>query len=65
MENVENNNYCAIVPMTYKEKYNMYMKLDKEELVKMLIDNERIRNLMSLTKNTNTDVCKAWNEWYI
>ena len=41
------------------------MKLDKEELVKMLIDNERIRNLMSLTKNTNTDVCKAWNEWYI
>ncbi len=31
--------------MTYEEKLTMYMKLSKKELAKMLIENERIRQI--------------------
>lgn len=58
MENVENNDSCAIVPMTYQEKYDIYMKLDKEQLVKMLIVSERIRNLLSLNRYPISDNCE-------
>lgn len=31
-----NNNYVAVVPMTFEERYHMYMRCKKEELAKML-----------------------------
>lgn len=31
-----NNNYAEIVPMTFEERYKMYMRCKKEELAKML-----------------------------
>ena len=33
-----NNNYCQIVPLTYEEKVEMFMKLDKKEIIDMLIE---------------------------
>lgn len=33
-----NINYYRIVPQTYEEKVEMYMKLDKREIIDMLIE---------------------------
>lgn len=35
-------NYVQIVPQTYEEKVEMYMKLDKRTLVEMLIESNNI-----------------------
>ena len=37
-----------IVEMTYQEKYDMYMKLEKESLVKMLIECNKHLERLSL-----------------
>lgn len=33
-----NSNFLQIVPQTYEEKVEMYMKLDKRKIVDMLIE---------------------------
>lgn len=30
-----------VIEMTYQEKYDMFMKLDKEEIIKMLIESNK------------------------
>lgn len=35
-----------VVEMTYQEKYDMYMKLDKEEVIKMLIESNRLMDIL-------------------
>lgn len=35
-------NYCQVVPMTFQERFAMYMKCDKEELAKMLAERDRL-----------------------
>lgn len=32
--------YCQVVPMTFQEKYEMYMKCDKSELARMLAERD-------------------------
>ena len=39
-----------IKEMTYQEKYDMYMKLDKESLVKMLIQCNELLDLAIINK---------------
>lgn len=34
-------NYCQVVAMTDEEKYAMYMKLTKSEIVRMMIELEK------------------------
>jgi len=41
-----NVNYVQIVPMTFEEKVNMYMKCSKLELAKMLAERDRIEQLV-------------------
>lgn len=38
--------YVAIVPMTFEERYRMYMRCKKEELAKMLATRDEYDNLM-------------------
>ena len=38
-------NYCHIVPLTFEERVNMYMKCDKLELAKMLAERDRLGTL--------------------
>ncbi len=33
-----NSNFLQIIPQTYEEKVEMYMKLDKREIIDMLIE---------------------------
>jgi hypothetical protein len=37
-----NSNYYQIVPQTYEEKVEMYMKLEKKEIIDMLIEANNI-----------------------
>ena len=39
---VEQQNYCQVVPMTFEERYAMYMRCKKEELAKMLAERDRL-----------------------
>lgn len=41
-----NNNYVAIVPMTFEERYHMYMRCKKEELAKMLAARDEYDQLL-------------------
>lgn len=41
------SNYCQIVPQTYEEKVEMYMKLDKREIIDMLIEANKYLERMS------------------
>lgn len=40
-----------VIEMTYQEKYDMYMKLKKDEIIKMLIESNR-----HLSQNTYTAI---------
>lgn len=42
-----NSNYYRIVPQTYEEKVEMYMKLDKREIIDMLIEANKHLERMS------------------
>ena len=35
-------NYLQVVPMTFEERYNMYMRCKKEELAKMLAERDSL-----------------------
>jgi hypothetical protein len=37
-----NLNYLQVLPMTFEERYKMYMRCKKEELAKMLAERDRI-----------------------
>lgn len=39
---INTSGYSEIVPMSFEEKVNMYMKLSKEELAKMLAERDRL-----------------------
>lgn len=41
-----NNNYVAIVPMTFEERYRMYMRCKKEELAKMLAQRDEYEHFL-------------------
>lgn len=43
-----NNNYVAIVPMTFEERYHMYMRCKKEELAKMLAQRDEYEQLFRI-----------------
>lgn len=45
---IESTNYHQVLEQTYEEKFEMYMGLPKEDLVRMLIECNRILNLKSL-----------------
>lgn len=38
----EPDNYCQVVPMTFEERYRMYMKCRKEELARMLAERDQL-----------------------
>lgn len=35
-------NFVQVIHQTYNEKFEMYMKIDKETLIKMLLENQRL-----------------------
>ena len=39
-------NYCEIVPMTFEERYRMYMRCKKEELAKMLAQRDEYEQFL-------------------
>lgn len=43
-----NNNYVAVLPMTFEERYHMYMRCKKEELAKMLAQRDEYENLFRI-----------------
>lgn len=43
-----NNNYCEVKEMTDEELYNMYDKIDKKDLINMLIECNKQLNLISI-----------------
>lgn len=46
------SNYCQIVPQTYEEKVEMYDKLEKRQIIDMLIEaNNQIDILINQNKN--------------
>jgi len=47
-------NYSQVVEMTDEEKYKMYMKLSKKEIVKMHIELENMVRLFNPITNVNT-----------
>lgn len=63
------NNYCQVVPQTYEEKVEMYMNLDKKQIIDMLIEaNDVIDRLLTPTPNkvepiTDSQRWKKCNAW--
>lgn len=60
------SNYCQIVPQTYEEKVEMYMKLDKREIIDMLIEaNIHLERLSSYPQQTGIHLDNhTLNEYY-
>lgn len=63
-----NTNYCHLTPLTYEEKVEMYMKLDKREIIDMLIEaNNVIDKLTTRPQIVNVPfvdsrkVCTSWD----
>lgn len=46
-----NSNYCQVTPMTDEELRDCYSKLKKKELIEMLIQNNKIINLLLVNEN--------------
>jgi len=36
-----NNDYCQIIPQSWKERYEMYMRYSKETLASMLAERDK------------------------
>lgn len=74
---MENRNYCHTSQMTDDELRECYSKLTKKELIEMLIQNNKIINLLLVNENKKQDsfksieriptyqsniTCKSWSD---
>lgn len=57
MEN--QNNYSVTIELTNEEKFQMYMKLSKKEIISMLIENQRLIKFIS--EPQIKDTCETTN----
>lgn len=56
-------NYMSVIPMSDKEKKKMYMRLKKEELVKMLIQANKEIDRMNFLEVTPCEPVPPRNEY--
>lgn len=74
---MENSNYCHTSQMTDDELRNVYLKMNKKQLVEMLIQNNKIINLLLENNNSKQETfypletiptyqsnkpCKTWSD---